>query len=88
MFYSYTFSISLCLLLWRNLVFDISVFVFFTYLKIVQNRVKIEFSKKDIIEEFSKQQSKLNFNRTQKSYTSYDSFWFEQNEVPMDKPIY
>ena len=88
MFYSYTFSISLCVLLWRILVFDISVFVFFTYLKIVQNRVKIEFIKKDIIEEFSKQQSKLNFNRTHKSYTSYDSFWFEQNEVPMDKPIY
>ena len=35
-----------------------------------------------------KQQSKLTFNGTHKSYERYDSYTFKQNEVLMEKPIY
>ena len=34
------------------------------------------------------QQSKLNFNGTNKLYTNYDSHTFRQKEFLMDKPFY
>ena len=54
----------------------------------VRNRCKIEFIKEDDIDEIIKQQSKLTFNGIHKSYTTYDSYTFKQNEIIMDKPIY
>ena len=35
-----------------------------------------------------KQQAQLNFNGTDKSYTNYDSYTFEQIEILKDKTIY
>ena len=40
------------------------------------------------MEKIIKQQSRLNFNQTQKIYTNYDNHTFEQNDFLMDKPIY
>ena len=40
---------------------------------------KEEFNKKDDNEKFIKQQSKLTFNESQKPFTNYDSYIFEQN---------
>ena len=54
----------------------------------VRNRLKIKFIKKDDYREIIKQQSKLTFNRINKSYENCDSYTFKQNEVLMDKPIY
>ena len=54
----------------------------------VRNRVKVRFIRKDDTDRIIKQQSKLTFNRIHKSFESYDSYTFEQNEVLMDKPIY
>ena len=44
--------------------------------------------KKDDNERIIKQQSKLTFKVTQKSYKIYDSYSFERNEVLWDRPIY
>ena len=54
----------------------------------VRNRLKIKFIKKDDHREIIKQQSKLTFNGSHKSYENCDSYTFKQNEVLMDKPIY
>ena len=54
----------------------------------VRNRLKIKFVKKDDYREIIKQQSKLTFTGTHKSYENCVSYTFEQNEVIMDKPIY
>ena len=54
----------------------------------VRNRMKLEFIKKDDIEKYIKQQSKITFNGIHKSYENYDSHTFKQKEVLMDKPIY
>ena len=54
----------------------------------VRNRCKTEFLKKYDINKIIKQLSKLTFKGIHKSYTVYDSFIFEQNEVLMDKPIH
>ena len=55
--------------------------------KMLGNRCKIEFIKKDDYDKIIKQQSKLTFNGN-KPYENYDSYTFEQNEILMDKPIY
>ena len=52
------------------------------------SRIKIKFIKKENDEEIIKQQSKLNFNKSHKSYKNYDSCTFKQIEVILDKPIY
>ena len=58
MFYSDTiFNFVMCVTLTKSS-FWYKCICFFTYLKNLQNRVKIEIIKKDNIEEFSKQQSK------------------------------
>ena len=44
--------------------------------------------KKDNDEDFIKQQSKLNFNGTHKSYTNYNSYAFKPKEVFLEKPYY
>ena len=43
-------------------------------IKNVANRLKTKFIKKDNDQEIIKQQSKLNFNGTHKSYTNYDTY--------------
>ena len=57
-------------------------------MKIVRNRKRVEFIKKDDTDEIIKQQSNLTFNGIHKSDENYDSYTFNQNEVFMDKPIY
>ena len=52
----------------------------------VRNRIKIKYIEKS--EENIKQQQKLNFNGTHKSYTNYDSYTFKRYEVLSLKPIY
>ena len=54
----------------------------------IRNRLKIEIIKKCENDKIIKQQSKLTFNGIHKSYTSYITYTFKQNEVLMDKPIY
>ena len=54
----------------------------------VRNRIRVEFFRKDGTDKNFKQQSKLTFNGNHKSYESYDSYTFKQNEVLVDKPIY
>ena len=54
----------------------------------VRNRIKREFISKNETEKIIKQQSKLTLNGIHKSYTNYDSYTFEQNEVVTDKPTY
>ena len=54
----------------------------------VRNRIKREFISKNETEKIIKQQSKLTLNGIHKSYTNYDSYTFEQNEVETDKPTY
>ena len=54
----------------------------------VCNRIKAEFIRKDDTNKNIKQQSKLTFNGSYKSYENYDSYTFKQNEVLMDRPIY
>ena len=54
----------------------------------VRKRFQYIFNEKDNGEETIKQQSKLNFNGSQKFNTNYDSYRFKQNEVLMEKPIY
>ena len=54
----------------------------------VRIRVKIELIRKDDKEKTIKQQSKLTFNGTHKSYTNYNSYAFKQNQVLPKKPIY
>ena len=54
----------------------------------VRNRCKIEFIEKDEIDKITKQQSKLTFNGTLKSYENCDSYTFKQNEFLMEKPFY
>ena len=54
----------------------------------VRNRLKIIFAKKDDDRKIIKQQSKLTFNKIQKSYENCDSYTFRENEVKMDKPLY
>ena len=49
---------------------------------------KIEFTRKDDKERTIKQQSKLTFSGTHKSYTNCDNYTFKRNEVLMDNPIY
>ena len=50
--------------------------------------MKNEFIERDDFDEIIEDQSKLNFIGLNKSYTNYDSYIFEQNDVPMDKQIY
>ena len=45
-------------------------------MKIVSNRLKIEFIKKDGDEKFTEQRSKLTFNELHKSYKIYDGYNF------------
>ena len=52
----------------------------------VRNRIKREFISKNETDKIIKQQSKLTLNGNHKSYTNYDSYTFEQNEVVTDKP--
>ena len=52
----------------------------------VRSRLKIKFIKND--EKIIKQQTKLTFNVIHKSYTTYDSYTFKQNEFLMDETIY
>ena len=54
----------------------------------VCNRIKVKLIKKDDTDKIIKQQSKLTFIGIQKSYESYVSYTFKQNEVLMDKPFY
>ena len=54
----------------------------------VQNRLKVEFIKKDDFKKIIKQQTKKTFNGTHKSYENCDSYVIKKNEVVMDKPIY
>ena len=54
----------------------------------VCNRIKIEFVKKDDTNKIIKQQFKLTFNGIHKSYETYDSYTFKQNQVLTDKPFY
>ena len=54
----------------------------------VRNRIKREFISKNETEKIIKQQSKLTLNGIHKSYTNYDSYTFEQNEVVTVKPTY
>ena len=54
----------------------------------VRNRIKIEFIKKDDTNKIIKQQFKLTFNGIHKSYETYDSYTFKQNQVLTDKPLY
>ena len=54
----------------------------------VHNRIKVDFIRKDDTDKFIKQQTKLSFNGIHKSFESYDSYTFKQNEVLTDKPIY
>ena len=49
---------------------------------------KLIFIYKNDYEEIMKHQSKLTLNGIHKSYESYDSYTFKQNEVLTDKPIY
>ena len=56
--------------------------------KILRNRIKVEFLKKDDNDKIVKQQSKLTFNGIHKSYENYDSYTFKQNEILLDKPLY
>ena len=51
-------------------------------------RKKLQFIRKDNDEEIVKQQSTLTFDSTDKYYTNYDSYTFQQSEILMDKPIY
>ena len=57
-------------------------------MKNVRNRIKVEFIKKDDIENIIKQQSIITFKGIRKLYTNYDSYIFKQNKVLMDKSIY
>ena len=57
-------------------------------MKIVSNRVKLEFNKNDENDNIFKQQPKLTFNGIHKVSTSYGSFIFKQNQVLMDKPTH
>ena len=57
-------------------------------MEIIRNRVRVEFIRKVDTDKKIKQQAKLTFNGTHKSYGNYDSYTFKQNEVLMDKPIY
>ena len=57
-------------------------------MKIIRNRIEVEFIEKHDTERNVKQRSKLILNDLQKSYTTYDSYTFKQNEVHMEKPIY
>ena len=54
----------------------------------VRFRIKVEFIRKNDTDKILKQQSKLTFIGSHKSYENYDSYRFNQNEVLMDKPIY
>ena len=54
----------------------------------VRSRLGLELIKKGDIKKIIKQQSKLTFNGTQRSYENYDSYTFKKNEVVMDKAIY
>ena len=54
----------------------------------VQNRLLFELIKKDEYKEIIKQESKLTFNGTHKSYENCDIYTLKQSEVNMDKPIY
>ena len=54
----------------------------------VRNRCKIEIIKRNGIDKIRKQQSKLTFVGIHKSYENCDSYFFKENEVTMEKPIY
>ena len=54
----------------------------------IRNRIKIENIKKDDNEKIIKKQSKLIFSGILKSYTKYDIYISEQNEILIDKLIY
>ena len=53
----------------------------------IRTRLKIEFTKDCENDKIIQQQSELTFNGIHKSYTNYNSYTFEQNEVVMDNPI-
>ena len=54
----------------------------------VQNRLGLNFFKKDEYKKIIKHQSKLTFNGIHKSYENCDSYVFRKNKVLMDKPTY
>ena len=54
----------------------------------VRNRIRFELFKKDDTKTIIKQQSKLTFNGIHKSYGTWDSYIFKQNEVLLDKAVY
>ena len=49
---------------------------------------RVEFIKKDDTDKIIKQQSKLTFDGTHKSFESYKSYTFKQKEVLMEKQFY
>ena len=57
-------------------------------MEIIRNRMIVEFNENDDTDKPIKQQSKLTFNGSHKSYEKYDSYVFKQNKVLLDKPIY
>ena len=54
----------------------------------VRNRLKNRFIERENVDTVIKQQPKINFSWTHKSYTNYDSNTFKQNEVLLDEPNY
>ena len=54
----------------------------------VRDTLKTKFFRTANVKKLIEQQSKLNFNGTHKSFTSYDSYTYKQNEIVMDTPIY
>ena len=50
----------------------------------VKNRTKVQFLEIDNKQRIIENQSTLTFIEIQKSYTTYDSYTFKQNEVLMD----
>ena len=57
-------------------------------MELVRNRCKIEIIKRNEFDKVRKQHPKLTFVGIQKSYGNRDSYFFKENEVTMDKPIY
>ena len=53
-----------------------------------QIRRRLDFNKGDDQEKIFTQESKLTFNGFLKSYTSFDSYAFTQNEILLDKAIF
>ena len=54
----------------------------------VRNRTKVGFIRTHGNDKIIEQQTKLTFEKTDKSYTIYESYTIKQNEVLTDKLIY